>query len=507
MSYFVAGILRIMLLEASVALLVLERAIDRGAAALRARRRYGVYAIAALSLYAFSNFGELRGADVIVHPWEQAHFFLGSKYLQEIGYFDIYKAIILADREGAGQLRDVRVTRDLHTFDEQDVERALVDGPAVRARFSDARWADFKADWDRLRQWNARWELIISDHGNSGSPAWAVVALPFVELFGSSRTGQTLLACIDLVLMLVMFAFLLRTFGGEIGAVGLTLFCLTPFCFDYLVGSILRWDWLFAFGMALGFWRRGRPFTAGAFLGYAIVSKLFPILFALALGVWLVADSVRQRRLSPHIVRVTLGAACAGAIFVAASSVAFGGLSVWKGYRDRIDVSENERYYPNQYSLKTVYLQFVESTPRNLERNLFKPAEIKQALPRVAIENHKLGFLLVRIALSLIVLLAVTRGDAIEALGAGPFLVFIWLTVNAYYWNMLALTGLALADRQARRGRLSLGLLALHVVWASYYIYQHLNWRFAEGYFVALLLATTMLVWAAQAIVQPQRQP
>src|SRR5262249_28823589 len=124
MSYFLAGILRIILLEASAALLIMERAIDRGAALLRARRRTAALVVAALAVYAFSNLGELPGGNGLVHPWEQYHFFLGSKYLREIGYFDIYKATILADREGAGQLADVRTTRDLHTFDEIPVDVA-----------------------------------------------------------------------------------------------------------------------------------------------------------------------------------------------------------------------------------------------------------------------------------------------------------------------------------------------------------------------------------------------
>src|SRR5258708_6693411 len=104
MTYFVAGILRIVLLEASAALLLMERAIDRGATALRARRRWGAYGVAALAVFAFTNFGEVHGDNGLVHPWEQVHFFLGSKYLTEIGYFDIYKATILADREGPGRL-------------------------------------------------------------------------------------------------------------------------------------------------------------------------------------------------------------------------------------------------------------------------------------------------------------------------------------------------------------------------------------------------------------------
>jgi hypothetical protein len=70
---------------------------------------------------------------------------------------------------------------------------------------------------------------------------------------------------------------------------------------------------------------------------------------------------------------------------------------------------------------------------------------------------------------------------------------------------MLGLTAVGLAARQARTGRASLGLVWLHAMWAAYYLYQHLNWRFAEGYFVALLLLFAMLAWAAQAIIRPSR--
>ncbi len=86
-------------------------------------------------------------------------------------------------------------------------------------------------DWARLSRWAAPWDAIVDDHGNSGSPAWAVVALPFVELFGASPLGQTLLGCLDLVLMAVPFVFLFRAFGGEAAAVGLIVWSLTPASF------------------------------------------------------------------------------------------------------------------------------------------------------------------------------------------------------------------------------------------------------------------------------------
>src|SRR5215813_750339 len=123
MNYFIAGIFRIVILEASAALLVMERAIDRAAVGLRRRRRIAALVVGALAVYSFSEFGELRGGGPLVHPWEQYHFFIGSKYLREVGYFDLYKATFLADREGPGVLGAVRSTRDLHTFDIVDLER------------------------------------------------------------------------------------------------------------------------------------------------------------------------------------------------------------------------------------------------------------------------------------------------------------------------------------------------------------------------------------------------
>ena len=511
MSHFVAGILRIVLLEASAALLVMDRMVDaasvRAAESLQRKRLIAAWIVAGLAVFSFTNFGDLRGQFGLVHPWEQYHFIVGSKYLPEVGYFDLYKATFLADREGPHVLEGVTVTRDLHTFDLEDLDRALVDARAIRARFSAERWAAFKADWQNLSSWPQPWRDVMSDHGNSGSPAWALVALPFVSIFGSSHAGQQVLGTLDLILMIVLFTVLARSFGGAATAVGLTIWSLTPFVFDYLAGSVLRWDWLFAVGMAMAFWRRERPFVAGAFLGYAIVSKLFPIFFGLGLGVWLVAASLRRRRLHPAILRLAAGVAAAAVVFVAASALAFGGLSVWASYRDRIDVAQHEKYYPNQYSFQTVYLQAVTSTPSEVIQHPFRPPVVKQSLPRVDVARHQTGLLLARLALTLLIGFAMWRSTAVEAFAAGPFLVYTWLTVNAYYWNMLGLPALALASRQIeRRDRLSAGLLALHFTWAAFYLYQHLNAGGSEGYFVAVLLLGTILVWVVQAIVSPVRR-
>jgi hypothetical protein len=44
----------------------------------------------------------------------------------------------------------------------------------------------------------------------------------------------------------------------------------------------------------------------------------------------------------------------------------------------------------------------------------------------------------------------------------------------------------------------------MHAMWAAFYVYQHLNRGYAEGYFVGLLLLGVLVAWAAQAIARPQ---
>ena len=70
MSYFVAGILRIILLEASAALLVIARLLPRDDARTQRRLDLAFKIVAVLALFSWTNYGALRGDGNLVHRWE-----------------------------------------------------------------------------------------------------------------------------------------------------------------------------------------------------------------------------------------------------------------------------------------------------------------------------------------------------------------------------------------------------------------------------------------------------
>jgi hypothetical protein len=240
-------------------------------------------------------------------------------------------------------------------------------------------------------------------------------------------------------------------------------------------------------------WTRARPIAAGAMLGYAIASKLFPLFFAVGFACWAAWEFARTRKIDPRIPRFVAGAVAAGALAVAISSAMFGP-RVWRGYEQRIAVAEHEHFYSNQYSFKTVFLQAAFSTPGEFAANWMLPSEVKAQRPEVDTRPFRIRFLLLQLALTALVALGLRHAEPIEAIAIGPLLVYVWLVVNAYYWNMLLLPALAWTARP-KQDRL-VPLLGLHAMLMWFYVYQHLGHGFAEGYFVGLLMLVLLVAWS-----------
>ncbi len=530
------------------------------ATAVRHARPIAVGLVIVLS-GAWVGAGVTSGRLPLIHQWEQYHFLLGAKYQREVGWFNLYKATILADRESANVLGSLPTTRDLTNFQEVKIDQAMQDAAQVRARFSDARWAEFKADWSAMaRLWQINWTQIMNDHGNSNSPAWALLAAPLSRLVPVSANGQAFLGWLDMMLMLGLWLVVWQTFGHRVASIGLFIWAAPPLVFDYLSGSFLRWDWLFALGLAACFLKQKRYGWAGGFFGFAVATKLFPLFFGVALGIRALFEWRATKQLKPDYVRFGLATVAAGATAVVLSAGLFG-VDAWKEYAQRIEVAQVEKFYAIQYSFKSVVLQHVAGSSREWGQTIF-PGDLKQRSAAVEVcggasssstgttchqeltrcgdgasftmdcagnectcsngqrfteadacdhratifrtrcgfpENYALELLVAKVLFSLVIVVLLRRATDVEAFVLGPLLVFTWLVVNMYYWNMLGLLAMGLALRAERPNqRPALGMLiGLHVIFMVFYLYQHLNRGLTEGYAVAWLITVLTIATAA----------
>src|SRR5438874_495065 len=97
MNHFISGIIKIIILEAQVGLLLFDAVVkDR----FEKQKKAAFIVLSACMVFAWSNYGMLGGNGLhLVHHWEQFHFYLGAKYQKEVGWFDLYRAAVLADAE------------------------------------------------------------------------------------------------------------------------------------------------------------------------------------------------------------------------------------------------------------------------------------------------------------------------------------------------------------------------------------------------------------------------
>lgn len=227
-----------------------------------------------------------------IHLHEFLHYYLGSKYFEELGHAPLYEAVVIADYEddpahfhAENRFRDLRTNR---------IERVRGDvireGSLAKRRFSEDRWAAFKADVALLRSGfvsPSAWHdsAIVRDHGYNGSPLTtlllgALANQPFV----SSITFLQSMRWMDLLLFGVIALVIGQRLGHAAGVAFVILWFANPFNdYGYIGGSFLRYNFAFALMLAWNAHDRGHRRQAGAWLAIATHLRIFPALFAAGL--------------------------------------------------------------------------------------------------------------------------------------------------------------------------------------------------------------------------------
>lgn len=250
--------------------------------------RAAAFALLAAAALAYPNFGVFHPGRGHIHHWDVYHYFMGAKYLPELGYSRLYEATYVAGRE-LGAFRDRTAVRDLATYRFRDA--GTIDAAAVRARFAPARWQAFTRDLGVIGPRIKEWPGPLHDRGYNDPPPRALLLHLLVRRVPATDLTLTLLTLVDYVLMLAAFAAVWRAFGLLPTALAFAFFWLSFFArFDFIGGSLLRWDWIAALLLGVAALARGHGATAGACLAYASLARIFPVVFLLPLTVkWLQA--------------------------------------------------------------------------------------------------------------------------------------------------------------------------------------------------------------------------
>jgi len=240
------------------------------------------------------------------------YYYLNSKYLDELGFYGFYAAMIVADQETNDRhTHTLRQYRDLRDDQVKPIDVALAHGKELETtRFTPEEWRAFQQDNDwflaRISNEAMRTNFYV-DHGYNPPPTWSILGGLIAEAV--PVTHLKAIAAIDGVLVVALFGAVYWAFGFEAMLLAMVFF-LSTFSgrWPVLGQALLRFDWLAALVGGMACLRRGRFGWAGGLLAYAALNRVFPAIF---LGAWLwtlLGDLWRTRRVAARHLRFAAAA-------------------------------------------------------------------------------------------------------------------------------------------------------------------------------------------------------
>jgi len=402
--------------------------------------------LAFISVVCFFNMGTFHGVILnrprYVHYWEMFHYYVGSKYFKELGYFDLYNATVVADAEDEGFLEDRHEIMDLRNYHLISRGRVLEKADYYKSLFSPRRWQEFKSDVRFFRQASdqERFARMVRDHGYNPSPLWNTTGSILSNLI--SVKYSLFLTLLDIFILVIMFAIVGYSFGIETMLMTLIFFS-TNFIssFYWIGGSFLRYDWLVASVVALCMIRKNRYATAGALLSYAAMVRIFPVFFLFGIAIKAAVSLVRRRVIPRKYLNLFISFILATVVLFAYSCSLGKGVESWRIFADNIKY-HSQTLLTNNVGYKTVFLYdeawlnfdtFVDVYGKTGENPYIVLTDVK----RTEFDDRKVEFLLASIMSLFLFFFIVGNKDDTEAFAWGIFLIFMLLAPTCYYYSFL----------------------------------------------------------------------
>lgn len=379
--------------------------------------------------------------------WHNFHYYLNSKYYDELGYDQLYNCATAALPNRWGSFY-----RDLSTY---GYVYGAAQVPTCRADFSEARWQAFVADveWIQGREtsYPEMWSFILLDKGYNGSPPYTAVV---GWLANQAPLGSPLFWALiysDAIFLVVGLLYLWKVKGTETAGL-IALFTLAYFGnFTHLLANWFQYPWLTALYVGAAAWYAGRRWLSGFSLATATGLFVFPVTLLL----W---PALHWRQAGR---RFWSGLAAGGLLWAAVGSISSRGLGAWVDFfRDMRLHSAWLPIEPRNFGLRNLVQMVGNPEASYWHLKFFSTGRGTPPNPNAAIPDW---WLLPFVAGLLVLLVLVVRERPAFSLAAGLPVMFFALVISPYYWGPAAALIFLDEDRVASRRLLMAGVL-LHGV-------------------------------------------
>ena len=261
------------------------------------------------SYYQFFRTGHPHGFSTT----DNFHYYVGSKYFEELGYYGLYECSITVLHE-----RGVRVpggpnpqVRDLRSMELRPLGLIRMQGSDCPERFSPERWSAFSRDVGFfVEQWpphirNAIW----SDHGYHPTPLWTRIGGQIAEWMPTDDSSDRyILKRIDRVIIALTLLIVTWAFGLEVGCLAAILWGTGHLWrYTWIGDAFLRHLWWTAIFLGLCAMRRGAMGWGGMGLTAGAALRLFPGAFGIGYFAGAISNALRSTSQKYNLTRFLAG--------------------------------------------------------------------------------------------------------------------------------------------------------------------------------------------------------
>jgi hypothetical protein len=498
---------------AALAMPCLSRRLSAGG---RRVARLGLSAVlcvaALLSVAVYLDFGVFRYGTYL-NEWDFYHYYLGTKYAHELGYTKLYGATLLADAQGGLRYHNPQnQIRDLATAELEPVQAVLVEAERYRADFNENRWREFVADvtWFKEQLPADRWSLLLVDHGYNGTPAWSFVVGGMVtsRLSVRSPVQRWLMLLLDPALLLTAVLAVAWALGPR-AALLMVIFIGTHYLMSWghLKGALLRTDFAVCSVLAVCLVKKQRYKLAGALLGWAILSRVFPVFFLVGPIVLLGWRWLRERTLDRRWLSLLAACSATVALVAAASCLYFGGTDIWRDWSQKISL-----HYGGGSDWDLGYRTIVEA--------VFAQGVPVRAIDVAQTSGWTLATLLVALLIALPAVSFLRALEEYQVVAYGFVFIFLFSLATYYYYLVLCVPLLFFAgDLEKPQSAMGAAFMLLtglagYVLFSgwktlgdSWVVFRGWHQTFPTYYFLSCLIAVTVLQMITIAATRARRPP
>ncbi len=408
--------------------------------------------------------GALRGDEV--RGWSTYHYYVGSKYFADTGFFDLYGATLAADDAfvaGGGDPKegwfDADRARDMRSYKLRP--RAEIVASFDASSMDPERLAALGADsrFFRRHEHPRDRRKLVQDLGFNPGPPWMLLGVPLSNAIDAGGRGFGLITGSDVAMHVLAFAALWWGFGLRVACIALLWMLTVPINRGRLIGGYFNYDWLAAAALAFAAWHRDRPALSALALSWAAMTRVFPGLMALPL-LFVAGRGLIGGARNPKVMRFATVFVLACALLFGASHATGRGAGTWPEWTEKIRI--HSEHHPKTGSKRVGLGRLVLHHPRpgKFWRATSRPS------PAQATSSHRRKLVVAALGLGLLGL-ALRRRPLDEAMLAMLFAAWIGSTSSRYYASIwVLLFALPTLGPRAGPGRWAAAvLLGMTLVW------------------------------------------